>query len=302
MKYSRQIPVHLRRLMEHSGSAKKLIDLRKVFREKNPKLYRFLPGFIISWLRRVIHEDDVNAFIKEFGHHSGMEFVDDIVSNFGARITFTGLENVPAAGGLIGVSNHPLGALDAMTLLHVAGKKRKDIKFLVNDILMNLENLRELFLPVNTLGRNQAEHLAMIDKAYASEELVLVFPAGLVSRKRKGLIRDLDWKKSFITKSKQHRKNVLPIHISGRNRHFFYDLSNFRKKIGIKANIEMLWLVDEMYKQKGKEIHITIGKPIPWEVFDNTHSPHHWANKVRHFVYSLSTQPEAEFDPSYPGS
>lgn len=289
-------------MMPSDPPAKKLIDIRKVFREKNPKLYRFIPGFVISWLRKVVHEDDVNAFIAEFGHHTGLEFVSDIVTNFGANVSYTGLENIPSAGGAIAASNHPLGGLDAMALLQTAGKKRSDLKFLVNDILMNLENLRMLFLPVNKIGRNQSEHLALIDEAYASEQLVFVFPAGLVSRKRNGIVRDLDWKKSFISKARQHRKDVIPVHVSGQNRNFFYNLSNFRKRIGIKANIEMLYLVDEMYKQKGKDIHITIGKPIPWTVFDNSQSPHHWANRVRHFVYTLPRQPDAVFDPSFPGS
>ncbi len=272
---------------------KKFIDIRRVFREKNPSLYRFIPGFLFSRLRKILHEDEVNTFIDTYGYHYDLDFVNDIVSYFQLKVTIEGLENIPASGGAILAANHPLGGLDAMALVHSLQNKRTDLKFLVNDILMSLENLRGLWLAVNKHRKNSAADLLAIDKAYASEQLVLLFPAGMVSRKLQEGIRDLEWKKSFITKSRQHQRVVIPVHISGRNRNFFYNLSRFRKRIGIKANIEMLFLVDEMYRQKGHEIHITIGKPVSFEHFDRSHSDSHWAKVMRKLVYALPANKDA---------
>ena len=281
----RGIAIFAPALME--SSPKKFIDVRRLFREKNPSLYRFIPGFIFNRLRKIIHEDEVNAFIDSHGHHHDLEFVNDIVRYFELKITCEGLENIPPTEGAILVSNHPLGGLDAMALMYSLQTKRTDMKFLVNDILMSLENLRGLWLAVNKLGKNTAADLLAIDKAYASDQLVMLFPAGMVSRKLDDGIRDLDWKKSFITKARQHQKMVIPIHISGCNRNFFYSLSRWRMRLGIKANIEMLFLVDEMYRQRGHSIHITIGKPVPCEHFDRAYSDSHWAQVIRKLVYQI---------------
>jgi putative hemolysin len=156
--------------------------------------------------------------------------------------------------------------------------------FPVNDILLYLPNLKELFIPINKHGNN-TENVEIIQKTFDSEKLILYFPAGLVSRKQKSRIMDLEWKKTFISKAIQYQRDIIPVYIEGRNSSFFYRLANLRKSLKIKANIEMLLLPDEMYKQKNKNISIYIGKPIPYQTFDHSYSYNEWAQKVKRYVY-----------------
>jgi putative hemolysin len=271
------------------------IEIDKVIRNKNPRLYKVLPGFIINYLKRIIHQDEINEFIRRRGQLFGLEFADSIIEDFGIRVVASGTENIPASGRYIIAANHPLGGLDGIALITVAGKVRKDIVFPVNDLLMNLDNLRELFIPINKHGSN-AENIAIIERTFASEQVILYFPAGLVSRKqKKGVIKDLDWKKTFISKAKKFQRNIIPAYIDGRNTNFFYNLARFRKRIGIKENIEMLYLVDEMYKQHGKTIHITFGKAIPWQAFDRRFTDAEWAAKIKDHVYASEKDPQAAF-------
>jgi putative hemolysin len=272
----------------HTDKQPKFIDVEKVFASKNPRLSRFIPGFVFRKLKKIIHQEEINDFVLRNGKRFGFDFVSAIVTEFGAIIKTEGEENIPVTGGCIMVSNHPLGALDAMGLLDIIGRKRKDVKFLVNDILMNLDNLNELFMPVNKHGKNTTDMLQEIESIYSSGKLVLIFPAGLVSRKQKGgIIKDLDWKKSFITRAKKHKKNIIPVYIEGRNTDFFYNLANWRKRLGIAANIEMLWLPGEMFKYKNKIIKYIFGKPIPYTVFDHSYRDSEWAKKVKEHVYAL---------------
>ena len=265
---------------------KDFINVEEIIAAKNPKLLRVLPSFLIRYIKRIIHQDFVNNFIRKHGHKNSFEFADAIIDDFGPIVSFSGLENIPEKEGAIIASNHPLGGLDAIALIQTVGKKRRDIKFIVNDILLNLKNFENEFIGVNKHGKNASSTLDLIDKQYNSDQLVLIFPAGLVSRKQEhGNIRDLEWKKSFITKAKKFNKPIIPVHISGNNSNFFYNLSKIRNAIGVKANIEMLYLMDEMYHQRGKKIHITFGKPIAPSLFDNSKSDFQWAQQLKSFIY-----------------
>jgi putative hemolysin len=158
--------------------------------------------------------------------------------------------------------------------------------------LLQIKNLERLFIGVNKHGKNSKEMLEQIDELYAGTGIVMIFPAGLVSRKQQGVIKDLEWKKSFITKSKKYQRNIIPVRISGQNTNWFYNLSNFRKKIGIKANIEMIYLPDEMYKQNNQTVEITLGMPIPWQTFDEQMSEQAWAQQVKEYIYRMDSSSE----------
>lgn len=266
---------------------KKIIDVREVIRSKNPTLLRVLPGFVISYIKRIIHEDQVNAFIAEHGHKTSFEFVDAILDNFKINIKIVGKENIITRGGCVYASNHPLGGLDAIALLKTVGQHRPDVKFIVNDILLQLKNLEQLFIGVNKHGKNSAQAIEDIDALYASHHATLIFPAGLVSRKQDGKIKDLQWRKSFIVKTRKYNSTIVPVYIDGRNSNWFYNLANLRKRLGIAANIEMLYLMDEMYYQMGKTITITFGKPIPASAFTDELSDGEWADKMKEHVYAL---------------
>lgn len=263
------------------------INIREVFKKKNPKVARMIPGFLYRYIERIVHQKEINLGIPIFGDKLGLEFVKTVLDYFQANIHVIGQENIPKEGRYIFVSNHPLGGLDGLVFAHVIGQIHPNLQFLVNDILMNLENLDPIFIPVNKHGRQSVEYVRKIEEAYQSDAQILNFPAGLCSRKIKGRITDLEWKKSFIKKAIQHKRDIIPVHIDGKNSNFFYNLSNFRTSLGIKTNIEMFYLVDEMFQQKNKDITITIGEKIPYTTFNSTHNPQYWANKVKSHIYKL---------------
>lgn len=269
------------------GAEDKLIDIEDVIRSKNPAILKWMPGTLLRYVKRIIHEDHINDFIRRHGDKRSFEFIREIILEFGAEVTFEGLENIPAQGGCIVVANHPIGGLDAMALMDVVSRSRKDQLFIVNDVLLNIRNLDEHFIGVNKHGKNAGTVLQKIDACYSGENVVMIFPAGLVSRKQKGKILDLEWKKSFVSKARKFKRNIIPVHISGRNSDFFYNLAQWRNRLGIKSNIEMFYLMDEMYHQFGKNIHIRIGKPIAFDVLDNSRSDHDWAQAVKKHVYLL---------------
>jgi 1-acyl-sn-glycerol-3-phosphate acyltransferase len=264
-------------------------DVEQILYSKNPALKKAVPGFLIRYLKRIVHQDDLNDFLKIAGHTTDAEFIKTGLDYFNIKYNVKGVENIPVSGRFIFVSNHPLGGLDGLVFIYELSKHFKGLKFPVNDILMNITNLSGIFVPVNKHGGQDRDAVRKIEEAYASDNQVLYFPAGLCSRKKKGIIKDLQWHKSFITKAIQYKRDVLPAYFSGRNSNFFYNLSNIRNFFGIKANIEMLYLADEMFKQKGKEIDLVFGNKIPWQTFDHSKSPVEWADWVKEKSYELQS-------------
>ena len=264
------------------------IYLKEVFKSKNPALARWFPGFVYSWLNRIICIDDINDFIRKHGDRKGIDFADAIVEYLNLTFQTEGITNLPSPQGrYIFVSNHPLGGPDGIALISFLGKYYPDLKFPVNDILLNLKNLNNIFLPVNKHGGMSREAVKAIASAYTSDNQIIMFPAGLCSRKIKGKIEDLEWQKNFIVEAVKHQRDIVPIYISGQNSNFFYNLSNFRKRIGHKANIEMLWLPKEAFKKKNETLTLKIGKPISWQSFDKSKKPKEWAKEVREILYRL---------------
>jgi putative hemolysin len=267
----------------------KLIDVEKVLYSKNPSLRKAVPSFIVNYLKRIVHQDELNEFLRLYGHLKNAELIFAGLQHFKIKYKVSGSENIPKEGRYIFVSNHPLGGLDGLVFIYEISKYFKNIKFPVNDILTNIENLNGIFLPVNKHGAQGKEAARLIDESYTSDDQILYFPAGLCSRKKKGVIKDLVWHKNFISKSVSHKRDIVPAFFSGRNSDFFYNLSNFRNFLGIKANLEMLYLADEMFKQKDKEISLVIGQKIPWETFDKTRTPIEWAAWVKEKTYNLES-------------
>lgn len=247
-----------------------------------------MPGFILSYIKRIVHENDINQVMAKIGHLQGMDFVNALIDEFGVEVSLTGAENIPLESSVIFASNHPLGGMDGIAFMYALGKYRQDIRFLVNDILTNIKNFEPMFVPVNKLGANSREVSKLIENTYAGNHAVLVYPAGLVSRKQTEGIKDLEWKKSFIAKAKRYKKDVVPVYTEGKNSNFFYNLARFRKQLGIKANIEMLYLADEMFSQRGKKVVIHIGKPISYQYFDKSKTESEWAEEVKEIVYQMA--------------
>ncbi|MDO9341534.1 MAG: 1-acyl-sn-glycerol-3-phosphate acyltransferase [Bacteroidales bacterium] len=265
------------------------IDVEKILYSKNPTLKKAVPGFVVNYLKRIVHQDDLNGFLEKWGHLRDAELIEAWLRHFEIKFNIIGSENIPKTGRYIFVSNHPLGGLDGLVFIYELSKYFPDIKFPVNDILTNIENLSGIFLPINKHGSQGKDAARKIEEAYSSGSQILYFPAGLCSRKKRGVVKDLQWHKSFISKAIQHKRDIVPAYFSGRNSNFFYNLSNIRKFLGIKANIEMLYLADEMFKQKDKEIRLVFGKTIPWETFDKTRSALEWADWVKSKSYELES-------------
>ncbi|MFW6222634.1 MAG: 1-acyl-sn-glycerol-3-phosphate acyltransferase [Bacteroidota bacterium] len=265
----------------------KQVDIKQVFSEKNPALAKLIPGFVFKYLKRIVHEDFVNSFLDKHGDKEGIDFVRASIIDFDVNISVRGEENIPEKGLHIFASNHPLGGFDGLILLDIISRHYDKYKFLVNDILMNIPQLRPVFIPINKHGSQAIEAARQIDAAFNSDTQILTFPAGLVSRKIKGRIVDLKWHKNFISKAKKYKRDIIPVHVSGRNTNFFYRLANIRKSLGIKANIEMLYLMDETYRHMHKHIVVTFGEPIPYSTFDNSKSLDEWAFWVKQKTYKL---------------
>ncbi|MBC5620526.1 glycerol acyltransferase [Butyricimonas hominis] len=266
----------------------KPIYIEQLFKSKNPKLARWIPKFVYSFLKRLICQDQINDFISKYGDRKGLDFADGVMEYLDLSFKIEGEENLPDPNGrYIFAANHVLGGPDGIILISYLGRKYSPLKFPVNDLLMNLKNLNNIFLPVNKHGALAKEAAADLENAFASNAQIITFPAGMVSRKTKGVIIDPEWQKSFIVKAVKYQRDIVPIHVKGENSKFFYNLANFRKKIGLKVNLEMMCLPKETFNKKGSTFTLSIGKPIPWETFDKSKTPKEWAAEVKKNVYSL---------------
>ncbi len=263
------------------------IDIEKVVKNKAPKIK--VPKFIINYLRRIVHEKEINDFFVKYPGVRNLEFIESAFEFLHVTTKIEGKENLPKGGKYIFAGNHPLGGLDGITTGYLLGKEYEGkIRFFSNDILMNVEAMHEMFIPVNKVGSQSKGHASKMQALYESDNHLLTYPAGMCSRKVNGKITDLEWKKNFISKAIEYERDIVPIYFEGRNSNFFYNLANLRKFFHIKFNIEMMYLVDEMFKQKGRNFTIRIGKPIPWQIFDKSKSHTEWAAWVKNIVYSMA--------------
>ena len=261
------------------------LDLDKVMAERAGGK---VPRFMVNWLKRFIHQDFINGYLRQ--GYVGVEFCTHTLEYLGVRVDVKGLENLPHDGRLCTfVSNHPLGAIDGVTLGSVLGQAYDGrIKYLVNDLLMNLPGLAPLCVPINKLGKQARNFPDIVEAAFNGDDHVIMFPAGLCSRKQKGVIRDLPWGKACVQKSVQHHRDIVPIHFVGQNSPRFYRVANLCKALHLKFNLAMLFLPDEMYRSRGQHYTVHIGTPIPWQTFDRSRSAKEWAQWLQDRVYALN--------------
>ena len=265
----------------------KPINIRQLFKSKNPALAKFIPGFIYRYIHNTLHLDFFNDFITRNQYLQGIDFVNQVITEFNVKEHIYGIENVPENGRYIFASNHPFGGFDALLLMRNVHKKIGDLRFLANDILMSIPGLQSLFVPVNKHGSNSREMAEKLNELYDSDVQIMIFPSGFASRKIKGKVTDLEWKKHFITKAIKHKRDVIPVFVGGQNSNRFYRVANLRKLLHLKWNIEMFYLPDELVKQKNADVFIYFGKPIPWQTFDSTKSHQEWAEWVKQMAYQL---------------
>ena len=274
-----------------SVEIEKTIDIDRILKDKMGTKAKFVPSFAVNWLKKILHEDEVNQFLWESRGVTGTEWLAECVRYLDMTLEIEGLENLPDKndGKLYTfVSNHPLGGQDGVALGSIIGEHYNGkFRYLVNDLLLNLPGLKPVSIGINKTGKQSRDFPRMVEAGFQSDNHILMFPAGLNSRKISGEIHDLEWKKTFITKSVEYQRDIVPIFFGGCNSERFYRVAHFSDKHLKKLNLAMLLLVDEMYKNVGKTFRVAIGKPIPWQTFDKSRTSMEWAKYVEDIVYEL---------------
>lgn len=277
--------------MEESSKPFFKIDIDKVLHDKLGGKARLVPLFVSRWLKRIVHQEEMNAFLESVKHLQGVPWLEAVLDHLDVRLDVQGLENLPPMDGgrrCTFVSNHPLGGPDGLAIGKILGQHYDGhIRYLVNDLLMNLHGLAPLCVPVNITGKQSRDLPRKVDAAFGSDDHVIMFPARLCSRKINGEVHDLPWNKAFIVKSVETRRDVVPVYFDGCNSPRFYRLANIGKRLGLKFNIAMLFLADEMFLNRHKTFRVVIGKPIPWQTFTKEKRPSDWALWVEERVYAL---------------
>lgn len=267
---------------------KKIIDIEHVVKTKNPRLYRWIPRFVFSLFKKLILQEKINKLLYENRNKTSIDFASELVrqANVTPHIHYRG--EIDPHKRYIFACNHPLGGLDAFSFATLLRNKLTNFKFIVNDILMNLTGLESLFLPINKHGMQVKAYAKLMDEAYSSDTSIIIFPAGLVSRKQGKQVMDLKWHKNFIHKAIQYQRDIVPVHIIAQNSSFFYNFARWREKLGIKINIEMILLPREFFNFKDQDIHIIVGEPIPYNKLSKGANKQEWADEIKKTTYALS--------------
>lgn len=270
---------------------KKTLDIEQILASKAGDKAKYVPKCLVNWLKRIAHEDELNDFLWLNRDKTGSPWLRSALDYLDIKLEITGIENLPTKGKtkrFTLVSNHPLGGIDGVALGAIVGERTGDaFRYLVNDLLMNLPGLAPLCIPINKTGKQSRDFPEMVKAGFNSDYHMMMFPAGLCSRLIDGKIQDLEWTKTFIQKSVETQRDIIPIHFEGRNSMKFYRIAKICKLLHLKINVAMLYLSDEMFKNSGSTFHVTIGKPIPWQTFDKSKTPKQWAQWVRAEVYKL---------------
>ena len=266
---------------------KKIIDIEKAIRNGKSRFLKSLPGFIIKLIIKIAGQDELNSVIYNNREKTGVPFTNGVLSDWNVKVEIKGAENIPSSGRFIFAANHPVGGMDALAIFNMIYRFFPDIVSPANELLYIIPNVRPLMLGLNVFGKNTKETALKFQEMFESDMQVMFFPGGEVSRRKRGIISDIVWQKSFISKAIKHRRDIIPVFINGRNSRLFYTIANLRKFLGIKMYIETLLLPREMLKQRNSTVTIYIGKSIPYQTFTDEMTHSEWAQSVKSIVYSL---------------
>jgi putative hemolysin len=267
----------------------KYIDVHQSIRESKSAFLKKLPRFAISLIERIICQDELNRILHKFKDCQGVDFHHNVMKELNLTIQVEGLENLPEDRKCFFMANHPFGILDGMALTMTVLEKYGDLKAIGNEAFELIPNLRPYIALVNPYGLSSKQYVLELEKVYQSDIAITHFPAGEVSRRYHGKIQDRPWQKSFITRAVSCQRDIVPFYFHGRNSRLFYGINIVRRFLGIKMNIELALLPREFFRKKNSTIRFTIGKPIPWQTFDHTHSHIEWAALVKEHVYALAS-------------
>ena len=266
------------------------IDVQEIIFTKAPQTAKKIPSFVIKALSKLIYQDKINQFLRDNKDITGIDLMNRAVDFFNIRVTTIGENNLPDLDArCIFASNHPLGGADGICLASFLGNRYDHrIKYIVNDLLYFIQPLQTIFVPVNKHGNQGRDAVKLLNETFASSDQILTFPAGLCSRKIRGKIYDLEWKKMLVTKAVESQRDIVPVYFDAKNSNLFYVIANLRQQLKIKFNIEMLFLPRELFNMKNKLFTVRFGKPIPWQTFDSSQSLQQWTNWVKQTVYDLA--------------
>lgn len=273
---------------------RRYVDVRALFMAKNPRLASRLPEWAYAFIARVAHERDVNEILPSLEGLEGWRFAEAALERLSIEVEVRGPERLPAGGRVTLCSNHPLGGADGLAIMRLAGRAYGPFLHLSNDLLLSIPQLAASIVPVNMHGTNTTI-VRDLQATYSSEKPVIMFPAGRTARFKNHRLCDYPWAKSFVRKSREYGRTIVPVHISGRNSALFYFIWRARTLLGIKPNLEMFLLVDELFKQRGSKLTLTIGRPLPPDTFKRDKSDAAWAEALRLHVDALGSNPDALF-------
>lgn len=266
------------------------INIGEVLRQRLPRYSRMIPRCVVRSLERTVCQDELNRLLRDNFPRRGADFCRGVLDDLGVTVRFHNTGNLPPKEHkrVLFVSNHPLGGLDGMVLIDfVRNYYGVEPRFIVNDLLTAIEPLSDTFIPVNKHGAQSRQAIEALDEAFASDVPLLMFPAGLVSRRgKKGVVADLEWQKMFVTKARRYARDIIPLHFYGENSSFFYKFAKFRRRLGLKFNIEMIYLPREVFRSRGKTFDVVVGEPVSHASLGDM-SPRDKAQQIRQQVYAL---------------
>jgi 1-acyl-sn-glycerol-3-phosphate acyltransferase len=258
------------------------IDIKDILRTKAPHIARRIPSFLLNYLIRIVHQDEINHVLRLYHDKDGVDFMLALLDYFDLQLDLRGQEHIPPQGRFIFVSNHPLGGMDGICLSAVIGQRFDGkIRYPVNELLLALPNLRSIFIPINKHGLQDRHAVRMMEQAYASDNQIITFPAGKCARRLHGRITDPEWQKSFIRKAIEYQRDIIPVYFDGRNSDFFYRLAGIRTALRIPFNLEMCFLADEMFRARHSRFGIRFAPPVSWKTLDASRSLADWAAHIR---------------------
>jgi len=267
------------------------VDVERVIRTQKNKFVKNLPGFAVNYLKKVLREKELNEINSYACSSAGIDYVNKCLEVMNITCQTFGTENLKNKGRYIFACNHPLGGIDFFAAISTIGKYHKKIKVIANEILMNVQPIKDMFLPVNVFGKNSEKDKEMIIKMMAADNIQLMtFPAGLVARKFNGTLDDGIWHRSFIRHSINFKRDIIPVFIDAENSKKFYNFSKFRKRIGIGLNLELFLLPQELVKKRNSKIDVIYGKPISYKSLDHSKTHLDWAQEVKKTVYNLKNK------------
>lgn len=268
-----------------SEKIKKYIDIEENLKRDKPKLYKRLPKFVLFLIKRILHENEANIICRKYKDYSGIDFIPKLIEYFNIKIDVKGIENLPEHKNCIFVANHHLGFLDGLVLTYLVSQKYGKLKAIGNEAFMYIPNMRPMIASVNVFGKNSREYIKDLNELYASDIPITHFPNGTVARVHKGKVKDEKWTKSFITRAVTNERDIVPIRFFEKNSRLFYTIYRIRKFLGIKTNIELILLLNELFRRRNSTVKVKIGKTISYKKFGKTKSHSQWAEAVKEHVY-----------------